>query len=642
MFNLARFGEVSLSGAGRLFVPTAITTPGAAAIAQLDANNRSRIILDDGNNQQNIDPTRYPQGGLSASNTLRVGDTLDGLTGVMDFRFSNYRIQPVGPISFDHTNPRPAAPADVGGTLKVASFNVLNYFNGDGLGGGFPTSRGATTPFEFDRQRDKIVSALQAIDADIVGLMEIENDATPNSAIEDLVAGLNDATGAGTYSFVDTDVIGTDQIKVALIYKPAVVTPVGDYELITSAVDPRFVDTLNRPSLAQTFEKTSNKGRLTVVVNHLKSKGSDCNAVGDPDTGDGQGNCNVTRTNAAEALVDWLATDPDRQRRRRRAADRRHELVHVRGPDHSLHGRRLHEPRRPAHRQVRLLVRVQRRVGLPRPRARVPVARGPDDRAWRSGTSTPTNRSRSTTTSSSSRANQVDTFYDPGPYRASDHDPVIVGIALNGPPTIAVAAGGSCSSTTDGGTMNLTVGDFETPAGDLTVSASSSNTALVPGANVVFGGSGTNRTVAITPTAKTSGTAVVTVTVSDGDLTASTTITVKVGTEENDSITGTAGADLVLGVNGSDVIGAAGGNDLVCGGNGNDTMTGGADDDTLDGGNGNDTLRGEAGADILRGGNGDDTLTGGTGADQFSGGSGADTATDVTAGDGDTTDGTIP
>jgi uncharacterized protein len=46
------------------------------------------------------------------------------------------------------------------------------------------------------------------------------------------------------------------------------------------------------------------------VVNHLKSKGSDCNDVGDPDTGDGSGNCNLTRTAAAGALVDWLETDP--------------------------------------------------------------------------------------------------------------------------------------------------------------------------------------------------------------------------------------------------------------------------------------------------------------------------------------------
>ena len=95
-----------------------------------------------------------------------------------------------------------------------------------------------------------------------------------------------------------------------MIYRPAVVTPVGDFKLLTSAVDPRFIDTKSRPSLAQTFEVNATGARFTVVVNHLKSKGSDCVDVGDPDLGDGQGNCSQTRRAAAEALVDWLATDP--------------------------------------------------------------------------------------------------------------------------------------------------------------------------------------------------------------------------------------------------------------------------------------------------------------------------------------------
>ena len=79
--------------------------------------------------------------------------------------------------------------------------------------------------------------------------------------------------GAGTYAFINTGVIGTDEIRVALIYKPAAVTPVGAYQIITSGMDPRFVDTMNRPSLAQTFQQNSTGERLTVVVNHLKSKG---------------------------------------------------------------------------------------------------------------------------------------------------------------------------------------------------------------------------------------------------------------------------------------------------------------------------------------------------------------------------------
>jgi uncharacterized protein len=309
-FTLGRFGEVGLSVGTRLLNPTSVAAPGVPALAVQDLNNRSRILLDDGNNQQNIDPTLYPAGGLNASNTLRSGDTVTGVSGVLDQRFSLYRIQPVGAVPFTAANPRPASPAEVRGAIRVASMNVLNFFNGDGLGGGFPTSRGATTPFELERQRNKIVSAIVGMDADIVGLMEIENDAPPNSAVEDLTAALNAEAGAGTYALVDTGLVGTDAIRVALLYQPATVTPAGDFAVLTSAVDPRFIDTLNRPALAQTFSENANGQRFTVVVNHLKSKGSDCDAVGDPDTGDGQGNCNVTRTKAAAALADWLGADP--------------------------------------------------------------------------------------------------------------------------------------------------------------------------------------------------------------------------------------------------------------------------------------------------------------------------------------------
>jgi len=313
VFTLARFGEVALSAGGRLDTPTNVVSPGAPALALQDLNDRSRILLDDGDNQQNIDPTRYPQGGLSATNTLRVGDTVPSVAGVLDQRFGAYRIQPVdqASINFTHANPRPVAPASVGGDVRVAAFNVLNYFNGDGLGGGFPTPRGATTPAEFDRQRTKIINALTAMDADVVGLMELENDDTTGEygAIEDLVDGLNAAAGAGTYDFIDTGVVGTDEIRVGILYQPATVTPVGPYAVMDSTVDPRFLDTKNRPSIAQTFD-SADGARFTVVVNHLKSKGSACDDVGDPDAGDGQGNCNGTRTLAAQALVDWLAGDP--------------------------------------------------------------------------------------------------------------------------------------------------------------------------------------------------------------------------------------------------------------------------------------------------------------------------------------------
>jgi uncharacterized protein len=60
--------------------------------------------------------------------------------------------------------------------MTVASFNVLNYFDGDGQGGDFPTARGAVTPSELERQTAKLVDAIKRIDADVVGLIEIEND----------------------------------------------------------------------------------------------------------------------------------------------------------------------------------------------------------------------------------------------------------------------------------------------------------------------------------------------------------------------------------------------------------------------------------------------------------------------------------
>ncbi|HSL30709.1 MAG TPA: PxKF domain-containing protein, partial [Anaerolineales bacterium] len=91
--------------------------------------------------------------------------------------------------------------------------------------------------------------------------------------------------------------------------KSSTVTPVGDFAILDSSVDPRFVDTRNRPALAQTFEENATGARFTVVVNHLKSKGSGC-GPSDDDTTTGQGNCNGTRTLAAQALADWLASDP--------------------------------------------------------------------------------------------------------------------------------------------------------------------------------------------------------------------------------------------------------------------------------------------------------------------------------------------
>lgn len=314
-YNLGRYGEVVVSSGGRLFTPTNIVSPGVSAIVLQAANDLNRLVIDDGNSKQNPDPILHPAPGLTAFNTLRSGDTVQGLTGVVGYRASSYRVHPTQTPQFVASNPRPIALDLSGrGSLRVASFNVLNYFNGDGQGGGFPTARGADTATEFTRQRDKIITAISTMNADIIGLMEIENDGYgTNSAIQDLVNGLNVVAPVGTsYRFINPGVakIGTDAIAVGLIYRDETVQAVGTSAILNSSVDARFDDQKNRPSLAQTFMEKATSGHLTVVVNHLKSKGSSCASIGDPDTGDGQGNCNLTRTSAAEALVDWLAGDP--------------------------------------------------------------------------------------------------------------------------------------------------------------------------------------------------------------------------------------------------------------------------------------------------------------------------------------------
>jgi len=311
-YNLSRFGEFWLSSGARLMQPTNVTTPGLSANNQQTANDLNRILINDASTIQNPDPVIYPSSGLSANNTLRSGSTVANVTGVMHFDFSQYHINPTQAPFFSNINTRMDPAPAVVAPLRVAAFNVLNYFNGDGVGGSFPTSRGADTLTEFTRQRDKIINSILGLGADIIGLMEIENDGyDATSAIQDLVNGLNSVAPVGTsYAFINPGLsqIGTDAIAVGLLYRVQTVTPIGGAVILDSSVDPTFIDTKNRPVLVQTFEHLVSNDRLTIAVNHLKSKGSAC--VSDPDTLDGQGNCNLTRASAAQALVNWLATDP--------------------------------------------------------------------------------------------------------------------------------------------------------------------------------------------------------------------------------------------------------------------------------------------------------------------------------------------
>ncbi len=175
-YQLGRYGQVLLAN-GRLQTPTNIVEPGPAASALQTQNNLNKLMMDDASNLQNPDPVIFPAPGLSAENTLRSGDTVANLQGVITYDFGVYRLLPTSTPNFIHTNARPLSPiTDSAANLKIASFNVLNFFNGNGTGGGFPTSRGANTAAEFARQKAKIVSALAGLNADVIGLIEIEND----------------------------------------------------------------------------------------------------------------------------------------------------------------------------------------------------------------------------------------------------------------------------------------------------------------------------------------------------------------------------------------------------------------------------------------------------------------------------------
>jgi uncharacterized protein len=587
-FTLGRFGEVALSVDGRLFNPTSVTTPGAPAIALQDLNNRSRILLDDGNNQQNIDPTIHPTGGLSAFNTLRSGDTVSSLTGVLEQRFGVYRVQPVGAVTFNPANPRPAEPEAMDGRLRVAATNVLNYFttfdtipgsnNGPYICG--PSAslecRGANNAFEFARQRDKIINVIIELDADVVGLMEIENN--PSASLQDLVDGLNAASAPGTYAFINTGTIGGDAIKVALLYRPATVTPVGAYAILDSTVDPTFIDTFNRPVLAQTFEENLTGERFTVAVNHLKSKGSAC--AGDPDIGDGQGNCNNVRLNAAIAEANWLAGDP----------------TNSGDPDFIIVGdlnSYAKEDPISALEGFGFINLINTFVG---PEAYSYVFGGQSgylDHALATSTLTDQtvgagewhiNADEPTVLDYNEEfktPNQLNTFYSPEPFRASDHDPLVVGLDL-----VPQCQGQNATVYVDhnnkivggplnGHTYHNTIGG--TSGADVIVGTDSSDTIL--------------------------------------------------GLSGDDVICGGGGNDLISGGNGNDTIHAGAGNNTVLGESGNDTLFGGTGRDLLIGGLGLDTLAGDANQDLLDGGPGNDGLDGGSGTDLCNGGSGTDTGT---------------
>jgi 5'-nucleotidase len=341
-YSINTFGELPLAfGAEPLRQPTDVARPGSAEAAAVDADNKARsVILDDGSSVRLAsNGTTPPYISLAEPAIVGASVTFDEPV-ILDFRNSAWKFNPVRHIVGDGSgndgvsleNTRTPAPEPVGGDIDVASFNVLNYFTtlgdedpacvsyDDRLGDPVTVDegcdqRGAWDAADFERQETKIVDAIEALDASVIGLMEIENSARlgedPDEATSTLVDALNAAAGTDKWAFVPSsselpDAAGRDVITNAIIYQPAEVRRVGPSRALGTLSDDREPFSNAREPIGQVFAPVDGGEEFLFVVNHFKSKGS-ATYPEDADAGDGQGTANWSRVRQAEALRDWVA-----------------------------------------------------------------------------------------------------------------------------------------------------------------------------------------------------------------------------------------------------------------------------------------------------------------------------------------------
>ncbi|WP_309617516.1 ExeM/NucH family extracellular endonuclease, partial [Salinibacterium sp.] len=323
--QLFNFGTLWLNVGALSIKATETTDAGDAANAIAAANRASRLLVDDGYSIQ-LNNAAHPgtQPYFDTATVVRNGDGFVSPAAgmILGWGFSDWRLQPQRPLSstspaeyaaleptFEPLNPRTDAPADVGGDFSVGAFNVFNYFTT--FGG---SARGADNAEDFAVQQSKIVTAINALDADVVALMEIENSVKlgepADEALGNLVGALNAAAGSTVWAFVPTptallDAATTDFITNAIIYKTATATPVG-----ASVADiDETVWNIAREPIAQTF-KVDGK-IITVVANHFKSKSPPSGGGTEP--ADLQGFFNTERTAQANRLkifVDGIVANP--------------------------------------------------------------------------------------------------------------------------------------------------------------------------------------------------------------------------------------------------------------------------------------------------------------------------------------------
>ncbi|WP_299009097.1 extracellular exonuclease ExeM [uncultured Shewanella sp.] len=334
-----------LSHKAPLMKPTQVYAPlSEEAIALAGANSQNQLFVE---SDYKADAGEIPYFSEFNAETgyIRVGDTIADIEGVVGYGFNQYRLVVTNALEethFIHNNDRVEIPETASlGDIRVASFNVLNFFtnaiDGDANPSEGNSNRGATGVAEMLLQRTKIVNAILAMNADIVGLMEIENNGFgDNSAIQNLLTALNaELDKDQAYQFIeitdadkkDGQYLGSDAITVGMLYRPNTVTPAGDAFVIETPEqhaaagvvsrgegdnaenNPEY-EKYQRHSLGQTF--TVNDESLTVVVNHFKSKGSACLEdwlAGEEteDPVDLQGRCNEFRVSAATVIGDALS-----------------------------------------------------------------------------------------------------------------------------------------------------------------------------------------------------------------------------------------------------------------------------------------------------------------------------------------------
>ncbi|SDX74772.1 hypothetical protein SAMN05661080_01034 [Modestobacter sp. DSM 44400] len=317
VFGLTRFGELVLSQGGVLVQPTEAARPGTPEATAVAADNALRsITLDDGASAGTSVKSR-PY--LSPMTPVRVGDELTFTEPlVLGFGFGTYRLQPADGTAagvFTPQNTRTVAPEQVGGDVQLGAFNVLNYFLTSGGEG-----RGARNQAQLEKQAGKIVPAIEALGADVVTLMEIEDtDSTgyapgnADAALAELVGRLDAAAGYDKWSYVplpaELYAVDRDVIRSGIIYQQGVVQPVG---APAGLVDETVWSNAREP-IAQTFAKDGDA--FTVVANHFKSKGGD--GTGDNADDTGQGSYNGDRVRQAASLAAFTETlraqsgDPD-------------------------------------------------------------------------------------------------------------------------------------------------------------------------------------------------------------------------------------------------------------------------------------------------------------------------------------------